>query len=299
MAETILVVDDSPFETAVLSKLLCEYTVVSAGCGDETWTVLENTTPSIILLDVVLPGEDGFQIAEKLSSIEKYSDIPIIFITSKDTGQDVERGFEAGGVDYIKKPYNEIELRARIRSALLKKRQEIELREKTITDPLTGLYNRRHFFDILTKNIEHARRNPAYRFSVAMLDIDHFKVINDTLGHQAGDYILKQIADYLKNSIRPYDLLARYGGEEFIVLYKDCNRKEAGEILNRIKDAVEAKTYRFRDKTVGATFSSGIADITEVKPGATAAEELVKITDGRLYQAKQSGRNRIVINATA
>lgn len=297
MAETILVVDDSPFETAVLSKLLCEYTVSSAGCGDEMWVVLAKETPSIILLDVVLPGEDGFRIAEKLSSIEKYSGIPIIFITSKDTGRDVERGFDAGGVDYIKKPYNEIELRARIRSALLKKRQEIELREKTITDPLTGLYNRRHFFDVLTKNIEHARRNSSYQFSVAMLDIDHFKIINDTLGHQAGDYILKQIADFLKKSIRPYDLLARYGGEEFIVLYKDCNRKEAGEILNRIRDTVETKSYRFRDKTVGVTFSSGIADITEVKPGSTAAEELIKITDSRLYLAKQSGRNRIVIDA--
>jgi len=211
----------------------------------------------------------------------------------------VERGFDAGGVDYIKKPYNEIELRARIRSALLKKRQEIELREKTITDPLTGLYNRRHFFDVLTKNIEHARRNPSYHFSVAMLDIDHFKIINDTLGHQAGDYILKQIADFLKKSIRPYDLLARYGGEEFIVLYKDCNRKEAGEVLNRIRDTVETKSYRFRDKTVNVTFSSGIADITEVKPGSAAAEELIKITDSRLYLAKQSGRNRIVIDAMA
>ena len=256
-------------------------------------------TPSIILLDVVLPGEDGFLIAEKLSSIEKFSDIPIIFITSKDTGRDVERGFEAGGVDYIKKPYNEIELRARIRSALMKKRQEFELREKTITDPLTGLYNRRHFFDILNRNIEHARRNPGNRFSVAMLDIDHFKVINDTMGHQAGDYVLRQIADFLKKSIRPYDLLARYGGEEFIVLYKDCSRKEAGEILNRIKDAVEAKSYRFRDRTVRVTFSSGIADITEVKPGSAAAEELIKITDSRMYRAKQSGRNLIVIDATA
>ena len=297
MSDTILVVDDSPFETVVLSKLLCDYTVLNAGCGDEMWSVLAKETPSIILLDVVLPGEDGFQIAEKLSSIEKYSDIPIIFITSKDTGRDVERGFEAGGVDYIKKPYNEIELRARIRSALLKKRQEIELREKTITDPLTGLYNRRHFFDLLNRSIEHARRNPENRFSVAMLDIDHFKAINDTLGHQAGDYVLKQIADFLKKSIRPYDMLARYGGEEFIVLYRDCSRKEAGEILNRIKDAVEAKSYRFRDRNVGVTFSSGIADSTEVTPEPSAAEELIKITDMRLYRAKETGRNRIVVDA--
>ena len=297
MADTILVVDDSPFETVILSKLLCDYTVLNAGSGDEMWAVLKGETPSIILLDVVLPGEDGFQIAEKLSSIEKYSDIPIIFITSKDAGKDVERGFDSGGVDYIKKPYNEIELRARIRSALMKKKQENELREKTITDPLTGLYNRRYFSEILTKNIEHTRRNTRYCFSVAMLDIDHFKVINDTLGHQAGDYVLKQLADFLKKSIRPYDLVARYGGEEFIVLYKDCNRKEAGEILNRIKDAVEARTYRFKDRSVGVTFSSGIADITEVKPGTAAAEELIKITDVRLYRAKESGRNRIVIDA--
>jgi two-component system, cell cycle response regulator len=298
MPETILVVDDSPFETAVLNKLLRDYTVVSAGSGDEMWNVLSKETPAIILLDVVLPGEDGFDLAEKLSAVEKYSDIPIIFITAKDTGRDVERGFDSGGVDYIKKPYNEIELRARIRSALAKKRQEIELREKTITDPLTGLHNRRHFFENLSRNIEHARRNPGNRFSIAVLDIDHFKAVNDTLGHQAGDFILKEIAGFLKKSIRPYDLLARYGGEEFIVLYKDCSRKEAGEILTRIKDALAARTYLYHDKPVHITFSSGIADITEVKI-ESAAEELIKIADARLYQAKESGRNRVVTDTMA
>jgi two-component system, cell cycle response regulator len=299
MAVTILVVDDSPFETNIISRLLKDYEVKSVSCGEDMWVFLKSEIPSIILLDVVMPGEDGFEIAEKLSSIEQYRDVPIIFITAKDAGKDVERGFDAGGVDYIKKPYNEIELRARIRSALLKKSQEVELSEKTITDPLTGLYNRRYFFDILHRNIEHARRNPRYCFSIAMLDIDHFKSVNDTLGHQAGDFILKQLSDFLKKSIRPYDLLARYGGEEFIVLYKDCSRKEAGEILTRIKDAVEARTYRYEDRPVKVTFSSGIADSTEVKPESTAAEELIKITDMRLYHAKEAGRNRIVIDAMA
>jgi two-component system cell cycle response regulator len=299
MAETILVVDDSPFETNIISRLLKDYAVKSVSCGDEMWNFLKNEIPSIILLDVVMPGEDGFEIAEKLSSIEQYGDIPIIFITAKDAGRDVERGFDAGGADYIKKPYNEIELRARIRSALAKKKQEVELREKTITDPLSGLYNRRYFFEILTKNIEHARRNPRYCFSIAMLDIDHFKAVNDTMGHQAGDFVLKQLADFLKKSIRPYDLVARYGGEEFIILYKDCSRQEAGEILQRIKDAVETRSYRFQDRTVGITFSSGIADSTEVKPESAAAEELIKITDMRLYRAKETGRNRIVVDAMA
>jgi two-component system, cell cycle response regulator len=297
MAEKILAVDDCLIDTTVMTRLLTDYIVISAGCGEEMWKILQTELPSIILMDVVMPGEDGFQIAKKLSSIEKFSDIPIIFITSKDTGKDVEKGFNAGGVDYIKKPYNEIELRARIKSALLKKEKERELREKTITDPLTGVYNRRYFFDYLERNIEHVRRNPHHDFSVALVDIDHFKVINDTMGHQAGDYVLKQIADALKNSIRPYDLLARYGGEEFIILFKDCCKKDSEDILTRIKDAIDRTVYRFNDKPIHITFSSGISDMTDIQSEASAGEELVRISDERLYYAKETGRNRIVIDS--
>ncbi|MBN2158174.1 MAG: diguanylate cyclase [Spirochaetes bacterium] len=297
MAEKILVVDDSTIDTKIISRMLDDYTVISAGSGDEMWKTLESETPSIILLDVILPGEDGFQIAERLSGIEKFADIPIIFITSKDAGRDVEKGFDSGGDDYIKKPYNEIELRARIRSALQKKRQEMDLREMTITDPLTGVYNRRYFFDILVKNIEHSRRNRRNSFSVALVDIDHFKNINDTMGHQAGDFVLIQLADSLRKSIRPYDLLARYGGEEFIVLFKDCNKIESGEILQRIRDSIDGTEYRFQEKPVHITFSGGIADIGEVRPEAAAMEELVHMADERLYIAKQTGRNRIVMDS--
>jgi diguanylate cyclase (GGDEF)-like protein len=297
MAEKILVVDDSSIDTTVIARMLDDYVVISAGSGDEMWKILEDEKPSIILLDVILPGEDGFQIAEKLSGIEKFSDIPIIFITSKDAGRDVEKGFDSGGDDYIKKPYNEIELRARIRSALQKKRQELDLREMTITDPLTGVHNRRYFFDILVKNIEHARRNKRNCFSIALVDIDHFKKINDSLGHLAGDFVLKQVAEYLKKSIRPYDLLARYGGEEFIILFKDCNKKESGEILQRIKDSISQTEYSFQESRVHITFSGGIVDIGEIKPDAAAMEELVHRADERLYIAKQGGRNRIVLDS--
>jgi two-component system, cell cycle response regulator len=297
VANRILVVDDSRIDTTTIKKLLDDYSVLSASCGEEMWHVLNDAVPSIILLDVVMPGEDGFQIAKKLSNIEKFADIPIIFITSKDTGKDVERGFNSGGVDYIKKPYNEIELRARIRSALLKKKQELELREQTITDPLTGVHNRRYFFEYLDKIVEHGRRNSQKCFSIALIDIDHFKNINDTMGHQAGDFILKQLADYFKKSIRPYDLVARYGGEEFIILFKDCSRKDSCEILQRIKDTIDHERYRFQNDLIHVTFSSGIADNRELEQGAAAAEALVKIADERLYMAKENGRNRIIIDA--
>lgn len=297
MAETILVVDDSRIDSAYLGKMLGEYAVVSAASGAEMWQALEKVTPSIILMDVVLPGDDGFQIAKTLSGIDRFADIPIIFITSKDTGRDVEQGFESGGVDYIKKPYNEIELRARIRSALQKKRREMDLREKTITDPLTGVHNRRYFFEYLDKAIEHARRNRSRVFSVAMLDIDHFKRINDTLGHQAGDFVLRQLAEHLAKSIRPYDLLARYGGEEFIVLFKDCDRKESGDILRRIKDDVSRTGFRFNETPVRITFSSGISDLNDIPADGATAEGLVRLSDERLYRAKESGRDRIVIDA--
>jgi len=297
VAETILLVDDSRVDIVLLTKLLEDYTVLSASCGEEMWHILKREFPSIILMDVVMPGEDGFQIAKKLSSIEKFADIPIIFITSKDTGKDVERGFESGGVDYIKKPFNEIELRARIRSALMKKKQEHLLREQTITDPLTGVHNRRYFFEYLGKIVEHGRRNTRKSYSIALIDIDHFKNINDTLGHQAGDYVLKRLADYLKKSIRPYDLVARYGGEEFIILFKDCNKNESFEVLQRIKDTVDHEQYAFDEARIHVTFSGGIADNREIDQEAVVAEELVRIADARLYAAKHAGRNRIVIES--
>lgn len=297
MAETILVVDDSRIDTTTITKLLDDYTVLSASCGEEMWHVLKHEVPSIILLDVVMPGEDGFQIAKKLSHIEKFSDIPIIFITSKDTGRDVEKGFDSGCDDYIKKPYNEIELRARIRSALLKKKQELDLREKTITDPLTGVHNRRYFFEYLDKIVEHGRRNTRKSFSIALIDIDHFKNINDTMGHQAGDFILTQLADFVKKSIRPYDLVARYGGEEFIILFKDCTRKDSFEVLQRIKDTIDRERYQFQDSQIHITFSGGIVDNRELEQGAVKAEDLVKIADERMYRAKETGRNRIVIES--
>jgi two-component system, cell cycle response regulator len=297
MAEKILVVDDSSIETTVITRLLDDYNVMCAGCGDEMWQILKDETPAIILLDVIMPGEDGFELAEKLSSIEKFADIPIIFVTSKDTGRDVERGFDSGGVDYIKKPYNEVELRARIRSALLKKQQEQVLREKTVTDPLTGVYNRRYFFEYLEKIIDHARRNRRNTFSLALLDIDNFKLVNDARGHLAGDFILRELSGYLKKSIRPYDILARYGGEEFVILFKDCSRKESAEILQRIKDSIDNTRYMFQDQPVHVTFSCGISDINEIRSESVSPEELVRIADERLYTAKRAGRNRIIFDA--
>ncbi len=299
MTDCILVVDDSHLDTTVIHRLLRDYRIISAGSGEEMWDVLDRETPSIILLDVILPGEDGFELAEKLSKDDNYADIPIIFITSRDTGGDVERGFDSGGVDYIKKPYTEKELRARLRSALANKRNERELREKTIIDPLTGVYNRRYFFEALDKNIEHARRNSRNLFALALIDIDHFKNINDHHGHQAGDRVLAGLAECLSTRIRPYDLLARYGGEEFIILFKDCNRAESGEVLQRIKDFVEKTRWRIRDVDIQMTFSGGISDFGEVSPEASAASELVRIADERLYMAKQAGRNRIVIDCAS
>ena len=296
MAIKIMVVDDSILDRTAINKLLDDYDITCATCGEDMWKLLEHVVPALILLDVVMPGENGFQIAKKLTTIDRYSDIPIIFITSKESGKDVEEGFDSGGMDYIKKPFNEIELRARIRSVLAKKRQELELREKTITDPLTGIYNRRYFFEVLDKNMEHARRNPQHTFSTAIVDIDHFKNVNDANGHLAGDSLLRQFSEFLKRSIRPYDILARYGGEEFVVLFKDCSRKDSGEVLGRIKDAVEQTAYRYQDCTIRFTFSGGISDLSDLNDGPCSADDLIRIADERLYAAKQTGRNRIVID---
>jgi two-component system, cell cycle response regulator len=294
MADKILLVEDSTFETAYITRLLHNYTILHASSGEEIWPILKDEAPSIILLDVILPGEDGFQIAKQLAGNEKYADIPIIFITQKDQGRDVEEGFESGAVDYIKKPYNELELRARIRSAVMKKRRELDLREKTITDPLTGVFNRRHFFDCLESSINHSLRRKQNIFSISLVDVDHLKSINDTHGHQAGDHVLREVADVLKKKIRSYDIMARFGGDEFIILFNDCAKRETGEIMHRIKEYVAKTPVAFNNNTISVTLSCGVSDFSEVRSDEIGAEHLIGMADKRLYSAKNAGRNTIV-----
>lgn len=297
MLHTILIVDDEPTIRMLLSKILSEYRTIEAGDGKEMWQLLQKTKPDLILLDIMLPFEDGLQIAEKLQNHEHYRSIPIIFLTARVTGPDVAAGFRKGCVDYIKKPFDEVELKARISAALKKKESESKLREETRTDSLTRIYNRRYFFDSADRKIEYCKRRDSI-MALTIIDVDTFKKINDTYGHQAGDYILIEFAKTLQKNVRPYDLVARYGGEEFVILFLDSTNEEAFHIMERIRRRIDSSDFIYDEQRIHLTFSAGISCISEFDKNECTLDAMIKLADDRLYQAKRHGGNTIILEGT-
>ncbi len=291
--EKILIVDDEYANRFLLEELLFEFETKSAESAEEMWKVLTDFLPSLILMDVMMPKKDGFSLARKLSENEDYKHIPIIFVTAKTSGDDIEKGFSLGGYDYLKKPFDETELKVRIKAVLSRKKTENTLIDQSITDSLTKLYNRKHFSELASKQIERVRRNQAV-VSVAMIDIDYFKSVNDTYGHRMGDVVLKGLADILLENIRPYDILGRYGGEEFVIMFVDCDKDKSFHILSRIKEHVREEVFRLDNKFVTITFSGGIIDTKELLCECNCLEKLIEVADERLYKAKENGRNQII-----
>jgi diguanylate cyclase (GGDEF)-like protein len=243
-------------------------------------------------MDIMMPEKNGLQIADELSNDSKYEDVPLIFLTAKDDSETLKQGFEAGARDYMKKPFDEMELRVRIESAIKIKSLENQLKIQSITDPLTKIYNRRYFYDNAVKELNRSDRNNE-TFCIVIADIDYFKKINDNYGHLAGDYILQEFAKKFSKVIRSYDILARYGGEEFIIMFTDCSKQKALEIMNRIKTDVETTVFKYEQHEIKLTFSAGIVASDECSKGSTI-EQIIEKADKRLYTAKEKGRNKIV-----
>ena len=293
MKETILIVDDSHVNRVLLENLLSGYEILKAADSREMWTTLDKLAPSLILMDVVLPDGNGFQLAKQLSQMEGLKDIPIIFVTSRNTSEDVKKGFDAGGYDYVKIPFDSTELLVRVRSVLEKKRLERKIREEAIKDSLTGTFNRRYLAEAGQMQVVYALRNNT-SLTLIILDIDRFKRINDNYGHPAGDFILKKFFFILKNNLRPYDLVARYGGDEFVVIIPGGDKDTSIKILQRIKDKMNNSQFIFGKNKINYTFSAGICDITEIPPETPHLKEFVRIADEKLYRAKNNGRNQII-----
>lgn len=172
---------------------------------------------------------------------------------------------------------------------------EEKLKQTSIRDGLTNIYNRRYVFERLLQ-ITEAYKRKGEMFSLVIIDLDFFKSVNDNYGHQAGDYILKEFAEILANSIRAYDILGRYGGEEFILILQYVDKNSAEKIMERILDKIRETTFNYEDKKIGITFSCGIADISETDKKSCTINNIINYADKRLYKAKNSGRNKIVID---
>ncbi len=295
MAAKILIVDDSKFNIKVLTDILVDegYEIVSLENSTEVLETVHAIKPDIIILDVIMPGIDGFQVCKSLKGDFEIKDIPIIMLTAKSKGSDIKKALELGAFDYMKKPIDEVEVIARVQSALRYKHKLDELKEMAMKDGLTGLYNHALLIELFEKEYIKQRRD-ASCLAFAMLDIDYFKKVNDTYGHMVGDVILKQLAGILTESVRRSDIVGRYGGEEFSIVIPEATSDDVFQLCERIRKSVENYSFYADDKVIKITVSIGIYfkgfndEISHI--------DMIKKADEKLYKAKRDGRNRVEIN---
>jgi two-component system, cell cycle response regulator len=297
----ILVVDDNPDNLEIISTRLRfrGYEVATAERGEEAIAKVVDVEPDLILLDIMMPDMDGYEVARRIRGDESLAYIPIIVVTARDSTEDKVTGLDAGADDYLTKPINFPELEARVRSMLRIKRLQDQLEEKnreleqlSISDGLTGLYNHRHLHELLAEEYERSRRTEE-PMSVVMLDLDRFKEVNDTHGHQAGDRVLEELSDILRESAREIDRLGRYGGEEFMAILPDSDPAAGVTFAERVREMVENQRFEIRaEEPLKMTISAGVA--TYPHDRADSPRRLVHYADVALYSAKKAGRNRVV-----
>lgn len=285
----ILIVDDVSSNIEVLATVLKDdYQIKVAQSGVKALElVLQYPTPDLILLDVEMPGMDGFEVLKQLQRNRMTQHIPVIFITSYDTTEEEERGLLNGAVDYITKPIRPVIVKARIKTHITIKNQRDALFYTSSHDQLTGLYNRHHLNEEGGRNFSRAQRSQD-KFSVIMLDIDHFKAVNDTYGHLSGDKVLVAVSSLFKKFKRNEDFVTRYGGEEFVILLDNCGIAEAKEKAENLRQRIE----RLSPDGINISASFGVAEFNN---SHNSFEELLKDADKALYMAKDKGRNLVVV----
>lgn len=292
MSDSILIIDDSPEIHALIRVRLGKepVTLHSAFDGASGLETARRLRPRLILLDVEMPDQDGFAVCAQLKEDPETMEIPVIFLTGSAMTQDKIRGLELGATDYITKPFDPAELRARVRSTLRTCRLMDLLARKAMIDGLTGLWNRAYLDARLVNEMAATRRSGA-PLTCIMADVDHFKSINDTYGHSVGDDILRRVATVLTENCRPSDIVCRYGGEEFTILLPATDVQEAAEVAERLRVKIEQLHFTCGEVPRPVTCSFGIA-----KLGVRVPPSIFELADEALYCAKTSGRNRTRIH---
>ncbi len=292
---TILIVDDEETNLYALRLILESkgYRCLEAAGGLEAIEAAAASNPEVILLDIQMPDMDGYEVCRRLKADERTSSIPIVFLTARYRDHDeIARGLEAGAHDYVTKPFSAPELLARIGVMVRIQRAEAEARKASLTDSLTGLYNRRFLHQRLEEEMARSRRHDT-PLACVMLDIDHFKAINDTRGHAVGDAVLREVASILRRHIRKSDIAVRYGGEEFVLVLFSNGADGARLVAERIRADVESHTFGSDGNSVQVTISIGVCAFPEESIGT--ADDLMRRADSALYQAKEAGRNMVCV----
>ncbi|MDN3522597.1 diguanylate cyclase [Halomonas ramblicola] len=300
VSQSVLVVDDSAdIHRLVSARLRSEgVTLLHAHNAEEGLGLALQHLPDLILLDLEMPGTDGMALCRQIMEDPTLSGIPVIFLTGTIDVATKVQAFELGAVDYVTKPFDAFELKARVRSALRTKRYHDLLTTKAQIDALTGLWNRGYLDDRLAVELSAMARQGG-PVSLIMLDIDHFKSINDTHGHPFGDLVIQRIAEVLGRASRDSDIACRYGGEEFAIILRNTATKGALVIAERLREEIAAMPLRQGRDELRVTASFGIAGSDQFDdPSQASPETLLTAADQALYGAKSNGRNRVEMRHT-
>jgi diguanylate cyclase (GGDEF)-like protein len=295
----ILVVDDDAINLRVLRHVLTAYgyQVEAASHGREALEKALADPPDVILLDVMMPEMSGYDVFKSLREHSRTADVPVIFVSARGSVSDRVKGLELGAQDYVAKPYDPEELRARIRAVLRTKcdrdrllAERESLAAQSVTDALTGVYNRRYLESRLGEEVARARRY-GLPLGCMMIDLDHFKDINDRYGHQVGDQVLRGVAALMQSNLRVSDILARYGGEEFTVLATETGLEGTAATAEKLRSLLDTSPIPTDAGPLRITVSIGVAALRPEE----GASELLRRADLALYRAKEAGRNRVQV----
>jgi diguanylate cyclase (GGDEF)-like protein len=289
----LLVVDDQRVNIQALHQVFqADHKVSMATSGEQALALCLSQRPDLVLLDVVMPGMDGFEVCARLKADDATKDIPVIFVTAYNDEEAETHGLDVGAVDFISKPVNPRIVRARVKTHLTMKRQSDLLRGMVYIDGLTGVCNRRYFDEHLKREWDRAARLGA-SLSVALVDVDLFKRYNDHYGHQAGDECLRRVAAAMSASLkRPADIVARYGGEEFALLLPDTDAEGALHLANQVRQRLLEAHIDHADSSVGPLLTVSVGVCARPPEGVGGCAALLREADAQLYLAKSRGRDQ-------
>ncbi len=287
--KTILIVDDTETNIDILLDLLDDkYDVLVALSGESALEIVEKEKIDLILLDIMMPIMDGYAVCSLLKENDNSKDIPVIFITAKTDEDSIEKAYEVGGFDYVTKPFKPRELLARIKTQLKLKELMNHLEFIASYDEMTGIYNRRKFFSLAIEHFNKSKKD----LCAVMMDIDKFKMVNDTYGHGVGDEVIKLVTKTISDNLLEDSIFGRIGGEEFAAICYESSSDDILKNIENIREKIENLQVITDDgSVVKFTISNGIANATDE---TKTLDELLKEADIALYEAKGSGRNKVI-----
>jgi diguanylate cyclase (GGDEF)-like protein len=305
MPPLILIIDDSPAMRAQVVKILKQsglvVNITEADNVIDGFKLLLAKPVDVVLCDLEMPKMDGLKFLDLQNSREERRDVPVIILTGREESGQKIKALERGASDYITKPFDAGELMARVKVQLKVKQLQDDLKERNLklqellnTDPLTELANRRHLMHTLAQGFQRSSRS-GHPLALIMADIDHFKAINDTYGHQQGDVALKAVAETLRSNLREYDLAARFGGEEFALVLPETDAPGAVQVAERVRATVQGLRFTGPLERLRMTISLGVTTLPN--KAVKDIEDLIRLADDALYGAKHEGRNRVILSS--